>query len=289
MEVDIMMMKKEFINKVNNELGTVVRHVNKNNGVGYDGFSKVDVNVSPTVNVDDIYNIYETEGYEVAVKELREILDKKPPIQDLNDLFNKLSKDRLILRLVNYESNKDRLKNVVYKTIGDLAIELRVIVDYVDDGYATTSVTDSILEAMGLSKEEAIQIAIDNGKGDVTLQDMLSLLLDMGVDMGIDIDDIDSLEAPMYVLSNKNKLNGAVAMLYSEYLDKVCDKFDSDNVYIIPSSIHEVIVVNAKDIDPRDVNDMIAEVNNTTVEPEEILSYKLYEYKKGGLLQIAES
>lgn len=288
MEVDIM-TRDEFITRVNEDLGTTVRHVNKNNGVGYDGFSKVDVNVSPTVNVDDIYNIYETEGYEVAVKELREILDKKPPIQDLNDLFNKLSKDRLILRLVNYESNKDRLKDMVYKTIGDLAIELRVIVDYVDDGYATTSVTDSILEAMGLSKEEAIQIAIDNGKGDVTLQDMLSLLLDMGVDMGIDIDDIDSLEAPMYVLSNKNKLNGAVAMLYSEYLDKVCDKFDSDNVYIIPSSIHEVIVVNAKDIDPRDVNDMIAEVNNTTVEPEEILSYKLYEYKKGGLLQIAES
>lgn len=288
MEVDIM-TRDEFITRVNEDLGTTVRHVNKNNGVGYDGFSKVDVNVSPTVNVDDIYNIYETEGYEVAVKELREILDKNPPIQDLNDLFNKLSKDRLILRLVNYESNKDRLKDVVYKTIGDLAIELRVIVDYVDDGYATTSVTDSILEAMGLSKEEAIQIAIDNGKGDVTLQDMLSLLLDIGVDMGIDIDDVNYLEAPMYVLSNKNKLNGAVAMLYSEYLDKVCDKFASDNVYIIPSSIHEVIVVNANGVNPSELNSLIAMANNTSVETEDILSYKLYEYKKGGLLQIAES
>ena len=289
MEVDIMMMKKEFINKVNEDLGTAVRHVNKNNGVGYDGFSKVDVNVSPTVNVDDIYNIYETEGYEVAVKELREILDKKPPIQDLNDLFGKLSNDRLTLRLVNYESNKERLKDTVYKTIGDLAIELRVIVDYVDDGYATTSVTDSILKAMGLNKEEAIQIAIDNGKGDVTLQDMLSLLIDMGVDMGIDIDNTDYLEAPMYVLSNKNKLNGAVAMLYSEYLDKVCDKFASDNVYIIPSSIHEVIVINANGTNPSDINGLIAMANNTSVETEDILSYKLYEYKKGGLLQIAES
>jgi hypothetical protein len=289
MEVDIMMMKKEFINKVNEDLGTAVRHVNKNNGVGYEGFSKVDVNVSPTVNVDNIYNIYETEGYEVAVEKLREILDKKPPIQDLKDFYNKLSNDRLTLKLVNYEANKDRLKNVVYKTIGDLAIELRVIVEYTEDGYATTSVTDSILESMGLSKEEAMQIAIDNGKGDVTLQDMLSLLLDIGADMGIDIDDVNYLEAPMYVLSNKNKLNGAIAMLYSEYLDKVCDKFDSDNVYIIPSSIHEVIVVNAKDTNPSDLNSLIAMANNTSVETEDILSYKLYEYKKGGLLQIAES
>ncbi len=271
MEVDIMMMKKEFIRRVNEDLGTAVKHVNKNNGTGYDGFSKVDVAVSPTVNVDDIYNIYESEGYEAAVEKLREILDGELPVQDLNDLFGKISNDRLTLKLVNYERNKDRLKNMVYKTIGDLAIELRVIIEYAGDGYASTNVTDKILEEMGLSEEEAMQIAIDNGKGNVTLQDMLSLLLDMGVDMGVDIDNTDYLEAPMYVLSNKNKLNGAVAMLYNEYLDKVCDKFDSDNVYIIPSSIHEVIVVNAKDIDPRDVNSMIAEVNNTTVKPDEIL------------------
>ena len=78
-------------------------------------------------------------------------------------------------------------------------------------------------------------------------------------------------------------------MLYSEYLDKVCDKFDSDNVYIIPSSIHEVIVVNANGVNPSDISSLIAMANNTSVETEDILSYKLYEYKKGGLLQIAES
>ena len=288
MEVDIM-TRAEFINKVNEDLGTTVRHVNKNNETGYDGFSKVDVAVSPTVNVDNIYDIYESKGYEAATGKLKELLDNKPPIQDLNDLFGKILKDRLTLKLVNYERNKERLKNMIYKTIGDLAIELRVIIEYAGDGYASTNVTDSILDEMGLSKEEAMQIAIDNGKGDVTLQDMLSLLFDMGVDMGVDIDNTDYLEAPMYVLSNKRKLNGAVAMLYSEYLDKVCDKFDSDNVYIIPSSIHEVIVVNAKGINPSDINSIIAEVNNTTVKPDEILSYKLYEYKKGGLLQIAES
>ena len=283
------MTRAEFINKVNNDLGTVVRHVNKNNETGYDGFSKVDATVSPTVNVDDIYDIYENKGYEAAIEKLREIFNRKLPVQDLNDLFGKISNDRLTLRLVNYERNKERLKNTVYKTIGDLAIELRVIIEYAGDGYASTNVTDGILDSMGLSEEEAIQIAINNGKKDVTLQDMLSLLLDMGIDTGVDVDDVDYLEAPMYVLSNKRKLNGAVAMLYSEYLDKVCDKFGSDNVYIIPSSVHEVIVVNAKDIKPSDINNMIAEVNDTTVSPDEILSYNLYKYTKGGLLQIAES
>lgn len=288
MEVDIM-TRAEFINKVNEEMGTKTTMVRKNNGVAYEGFAKVDVAVSPTVNVDDIYDIYESKGYEVAIEKLKEFLNGKLPVQDLNDLFGKISKDRLTLKLVNYERNKERLKNMIYKTIGDLAIELRVIIEYAGDGYASTNVTDSILDEMGLSKEEAMQIAIDNGKGDVTLQDMLSLLLDIGVDMGVDIDNTDYLEAPMYVLSNKRKLNGAVAMLYNEYLDKLCDKFASDTVYIIPSSVHEVIVVNAKGINPSDINNMIAEVNNTTVKPDEILSYKLYEYKKGGLLQIAES
>lgn len=47
---------------------------------------------------------------------------------------------------------------------------------------------------------------------------------------------------PMYVISNKEHYYGAVEMLFNENLDKVSEIFH-DDLYILPSSTHEVIAV----------------------------------------------
>ena len=52
-------------------------------------------------------------------------------------------------------------------------------------------------------------------------------------------------------------------------------------MYIIPSSIHEVILVPSVNCDDGEsIRQMIREVNDTQVEMEEILSYSLYYYDK---------
>ena len=52
------------------------------------------------------------------------------------------------------------------------------------------------------------------------------------------------------------------------------------NLYIIPSSIHEVILLpdSGKEPDATALKEMIREVNSTQVAPEEILSDNLYYY-----------
>ena len=83
---------------------------------------------------------------------------------------------------------------------------------------------------------------------------------------------------PMYVLTNQEKVYGAAAMLYSEHMKKLAERWQTD-LLILPSSNHEVLLL------PDDgqneyafYRQMVEEVNTTQVEPEEVLSYSLYRY-----------
>ena len=85
---------------------------------------------------------------------------------------------------------------------------------------------------------------------------------------------------PMYVLSNSRMINGAAAMLYPDILRKLSDKLKSD-LYIIPSSVHEVIVF-ARNManDEKSLKEMIRTVNRTQLEPQDVLSDSLYFYNR---------
>ena len=92
--------------------------------------------------------------------------------------------------------------------------------------------------------------------------------------------DDEEPEPPMYVLSNSRMINGAAAMLYPDMLKDLSEKLDS-NLYIIPSSVHEVIVFsdNLAD-DEKSLRDMIYTVNRTQMDPQDILSDSLYFYDR---------
>jgi len=85
---------------------------------------------------------------------------------------------------------------------------------------------------------------------------------------------------PMYVLSNKSKLNGSGCIFYHNLLHNLCEKLECD-LYILPSSIHEVILIPAYDHDSYDeLTSMVKEVNSTQLSKEEILSDHVYFYSR---------
>ena len=84
----------------------------------------------------------------------------------------------------------------------------------------------------------------------------------------------------MYVLSNRERLYGASAMLYSHRLEALADNMDR-NLFILPSSVHEVIILpDEGEGDPAYLVNTIKEVNETQVEPDEVLSDKLYYFDR---------
>ena len=85
---------------------------------------------------------------------------------------------------------------------------------------------------------------------------------------------------PVYVLSNKNRLFGASCILYPELIQDFAQAVGSD-LYIIPSSVHEVLLLPTHGTEEsEDIKRMVQEVNDTQVETEDVLSYSVYFFDK---------
>ena len=90
----------------------------------------------------------------------------------------------------------------------------------------------------------------------------------------------ESEEDFMYVMSNEENSFGAVCIFYDGVLEMVYQTI-RENFYIIPSSVHEVIIL-AESMAPKkkEIEETIRDINETQVEDEEVLSDHVYYYKK---------
>ena len=86
-------------------------------------------------------------------------------------------------------------------------------------------------------------------------------------------------EQTMWVISNEKGINGAASMLYENELHELAENLESD-LYILPSSVHEVLAVSTELTDPEELAQMVAEVNMQKVALEERLSNQVYHYDK---------
>ena len=96
-----------------------------------------------------------------------------------------------------------------------------------------------------------------------------------------------AMESPLFVLTNEAKLFGAVYMFLPEVMDKIADE-KGDDLYILPSSIHEILILKTSELDdlPR-LQHMVQDINEMQVPMEQRLSNHVYRYNKGTGLAIA--
>ena len=92
-------------------------------------------------------------------------------------------------------------------------------------------------------------------------------------------EDLFENEIPMYIMSNPIKMNGAATMAYPGVIRNFAETIRK-NLYVIPSSIHEVILVPESGTEDTNLNDMVAEVNHTQVDPKEVLADHVYYYDR---------
>ena len=107
---------------------------------------------------------------------------------------------------------------------------------------------------------------------------------------GIEVEAIRGMqrECQMYVLTNSSKIQGAACMFYPHVLEMIGEILKED-FYILPSSIHEVIILpKSKGIAKEELDAMIQDINHTQVDTEEVLSDHAYLYERGlGKIQMA--
>jgi hypothetical protein len=245
-------------------------------------------NAAPTLYVDGMYQAYRDGadiGYlaaEMANTYSQSMDAPKPP--EINLRYEDI-RDNLTVRLLEKKRNREFLSNMPYVDVGNgLAVIADVNMGETRGGDWRIAVNNSVLEQMGEDKETLFADAMKNSAtvDPPTLVDMSSALFSPE---RINLLDRNEPVAPedigsIYVLTNASGSLGAAALFYPDVKEKTGEILGSD-YYILPSSIHEVILVpDAAGIDKKELCDMVKQANRTVVEPQDILSDNVYHYSR---------
>ncbi len=292
---DFAQMAKEAFEAEYPECEVEVRKVTKNNGLVLTGImvKEEGSNLAPTIYMDGAFADY------MDGRPAREVLRGMYGAYESSRTgrrfdtasFLEEGKGRVCFRLVNAARNRELLSSVPHIPYLDLAIVFFIPVSADGMGEATATVSNSIMEAWGMTDvEELYATAKENTqaryKGCVSgLMDVLAAAVspdcaaDDGASFGMDSVYEDTM--PIYVATNAQRLHGAAAMLYDGLLSGFAKRVGGD-FYILPSSIHEVILLPADgDMDAGSLAAMVREINRTKVAADEVLSDNVYRYNAG--------
>ena len=256
--------------------------VRKNNGIELCGLyiRREEEQISPTIYLDEYYSYYlKGEALEEIITRIREEYEWK--ISRVADYHFNLEKfeyvrDRIVYRLVNYEKNKEILEDCPHIRLYDLAVTFRWVARIDDVGVSTSLITNKQVKEWGVSVNDLVLAARQN-----TPRLFPAKIIDMEEMLAGMVSFILYPSAiPMYILTNEQELNGASALLYGDILKDFANKKGSD-MYILPSSIHEVIMVPADRIDdPTKLLSIVHDANTTVVSIGDVLSDSVYYYDR---------
>jgi hypothetical protein len=294
-----------------NELTTMVKEmmgeeytariykVTKNNSLELDSLVllKEGKSFAPNIYLLPYYEAY-MEG--IDMKELAERLCKiyhscTAPIADeeFSYTFDDM-KQNFIYRLVTYEKNRKLLETIPHVKFLDLAVTYHCLVHDDKNGIGTIRITNEHLKFWDTSPEELQQYAVRNTKRlfPPVIRSMEEVIKSMLSDDCFDDNELsedlyqDILgkrytdRHRMFILSNPKGINGATCLLYTNVLKKFSDRLQSD-LYILPSSIHEIILIPyEKTITREALAAMVKDVNHTQVASDEVLSDRVYYYSR---------
>lgn len=214
---------------------------------------------------------------------LREIaLDHRSNVNRYADSISQIAenfgriKDRIYLEPVGVRNNREALEDVPHRKIGDVAA-VYVIRKKIDEKRAMrVTITNDMLRKIGIPESKLYEIALENSERDrpPVLHSLDGIIKN---EMPEDFD--PSLNTGLYILSNKKADFGAAVLFYPDVLIRL-ERMFPEGFYVLPSSIHECLILPKKDavFDLNTLSDMVREINENVVIPEERLSDFAHEY-----------
>lgn len=262
----------------------VVQKVNKNNGLVLDGLTifSDEVNLAPTIYLNGYYEDYLSDGAVAVAKRIIAIYEANKPSESVDVSFfmdiEKVS-PRIKMKLVNLEKNKELLEQVPHIRFLDLAIVfMAVLKSNCDNDFASILIHNIHLNFWNMNTEELYKIAIENTATDFEIIPMSSIVEAVMDEEAAGII-IENAEMEMSILTNHSRLQGAVGIIHKEILNQYMEEKQVEKVLILPSSIHETILIPCDTLpDMEYMKDMVKEINATQLQPEEILSDNVYVY-----------
>ena len=303
---------KEFTNEVVKMLEEktgktiITKNVIKNNGEERMGVALESQNgATPVVYIKEFYEDYKDgSSLDIVLDEFYETfkhgVEQSEQIGATMESLKNVDyvKANVLAKVVSLKDNS-YLTDKIFTADDDLGIAYIYYIDVSvgDSGRGSCVFNDEMLDTLNISKEELHKIALENTEKyeGAVLLNMSSVIARM---IGMDDKETNLLKnknqnvegEKMFILTNEERTNGAITMFYKNVIRDVADRLNKD-IFIIPSSIHEVIIVPKEDeLDDRDrLTNMLRDVNGSgSVDDNEVLSNDVFEYTRADdVLKIA--
>ncbi len=202
-----------------------------------------------------------------------------PPIPELT---SENAERSISFSLINKDKNKELLRQCPYREVHDMA----AIPKWHVTDEASFVVNNNVMQKLRLTKEEVLDIAQRNTESaSYVCQKLDDMVKDILVNDGVDEDDIAEIlpmaPSPLHVISNQQKLDGSCAILSDSFMQKASEQIGTDELYLLPSSRHEMLAINAHTVtDSSSLKDMVMDVNSdpNIIQNEDFLSNSIYKY-----------
>lgn len=281
-----------------------IQQVVKNNDTVLDGLiiMNPDTHISPNIYLNSLYEEYKDgKDLDDLVSRVADIYIENMEPQTkygMNVQIGEISqyekvRNNIFPRVCNLEKNGKRLENVPYTPKEDLAITYHIRVASGEDGIGSVMITNALMKQYGVGIEELHDTAMNNMEQlspvkFSPLRDVIVELMagDFAQSEGISTeeakeflkDTIPSEGPEVYCLTNEENMNGA-AYIMNENVQKMVAEKVGDEYFILPSSVHEVLIISKKDgMNVDELREMVKSVNGSCVSVEEILSDQVYRY-----------
>ena len=266
--------------------------VTKNNSLELDSLVvlKEGRNFAPNIYLNAYYESY------MAGTTMEEIIDRLcmiykhcsiPILQDDFEYTLENMKPFIFFRLVSFDRNLKLLTQIPHVKFLDLAVTFHCLVRSEDEAIGTIRITKEHMKLWKISLEDIKELAFINSKRLFppvirTMEDMINGIIHRDNLNGgtCDFEYIPNDSIPMYILTNEKGINGASCILYKDVIKDFANLIKSD-LYILPSSIHELILIPMESaIEKERLSQMVVEINSSQVPVDEVLSDHVYIYSR---------
>lgn len=201
-------------------------------------------------------------------------------------------KKGLYIQVVNADVNRELLKDLPHDSWEDMAAVVRY---QIPDGENEISflVTKNNMQQYQMSQGEVMETAYKNTAAqEFCLHKPEDIMREIMQEQNIPEEAIDlylsDIDSHLYVLTNKEQINGANALVCPEVLQNIYKEF-GEPYYVLPSSTHELILAkDSSGLTQDELRQMVQQVNVSSVTPDVLLSYNLFHYDGRKLSAVQE-
>lgn len=273
------MDKKEIIEELTKRGFRVKMKEMVKNGVVFNGIEIVDGNpISPIICTEKLIEVATREG-----KSVSEMVDL---------IVQEYERHRIIKLNVSQFLNKEFIISHSYigiqkkssEKVEKKPCELEGMESYLylrcenSEGQYSVKLSPKLLKTVGVDTKELWSRAQDNTFSETKIESVVLLLAESG-NMSFKEAEMEmKSEFPqLYVISNQIKYRGASAILNKVALQNFAKEHGVKKIVVLPSSIHEMLIMPYNDdMNLDDLSDIVAEANMIQVEPEERLTDRAY-------------